>query len=122
MYTAAPTDHPRAAAFVHRRLKSACVSQFTSKDLATVAIHLKNNKTLYVASLYCHGDDRPPGNPIKTLVQHCNDHQIPLLIGADSNSHSSFWGNDTPDDRGEAFEDFILGYELDLLNDTKRPT
>ena len=72
--------------------------------------------------MYCHGDDHPVGDPIKNLVQHRNDHQIPLLIGADSNSHSSFWGHDTPDDRGEAFEDFILGYELDLLNDTTRPT
>lgn len=61
-------DHPRAAVLVHKRLISVGVSAFTSRDLATAAIQLLDDKIIYVASLYCHKDNPPTDTPITDLV------------------------------------------------------
>ena len=92
IYMSHRTHHPRAAVLVHKNIQATCVTDYTSKDLATIAVKLEQNKIIYIASLYCHSDDPPTGTQITELVRHCNVNRIPLLIGTDSNSHSEWWG------------------------------
>ena len=43
------------------------------------------------------------------------ENKYPLLIGIDSNAHSTLYGHET-NKRGEDFEDFIFKYQLDIAN------
>ena len=47
--------------------------------------------------------------------------QFPVVIGVDSNAHSTLYGPDN-NTRGEAFEDFVLQYGLDVANVGTVPT
>ncbi len=56
------------------------------------------------------------------LLQYCHTHKVPLLVGADSNAHSSIWGCVENNDRGQDFEDLLDQYELTVLNVDNTPT
>jgi len=55
------------------------------------------------------------------LVKYAELNNIPIILGIDSNAHSSLWGPDT-NRRGEVVEDFILEHGLLVENKGKKPT
>ena len=56
-----------------------------------------------------------------TVVRFCQEKQIPLILGADTNAHSTNWGPDQ-NPRGDDFDDFITRNQLHILNDGLKPT
>ena len=60
-----------------------------------------------VASIYCDITLEMVQPFLNELMGFVNSNRYPVLIGMDSNAHSSLYGKDT-NKRGELLEDFIL--------------
>ena len=74
------------------------------------------------ASVYCDIQRKPAiENNFESLVKYCKEKSLPLIVGADSNAHSTYWGP-SQNRRGQEFEDFIAENELFVLNDGVKPT
>ena len=72
-------------------------------------------------SLYLDIKTSPiPAFLIKAL-DYCKQHGYAILIGSDTNSHSTLWGKET-NQRGEKLEELIEDYGLDIHNIGKTPT
>ncbi|QQP36073.1 Uncharacterized protein FKW44_021054, partial [Caligus rogercresseyi] len=48
--------------------------------------------------------------------------KIPLLIGMDTNAHSTLWGSDTTNKRGEQIEEMCASHQMNVCNEGKRFT
>ena len=72
-------------------------------------------------SQYCDINLRPVPPGLVTVVRFCQEKQIPLILGADTNAHSTNWGPDQ-NPRGDDFDDFINRNQLHILNDGLKPT
>ncbi len=56
------------------------------------------------------------------LVKYCARTKKKVIVSADSNAHSSFWGSADTNNRGLMLEDFILRNNLAVLNTGSCPT
>ena len=50
------------------------------------------------------------------LVKFCKQSNLPLIVGMDSNAHSSMWGSSDDNKRGEDLEELILEQNLHVMN------
>ena len=90
-----PGDRPRAAIVAAPGLDLWMVPEYSSSDVVTCLLRTGCDQTpeLYVVSAYL--DITLPGvvpEPLGRLVDHCRREGKQLLIGMDSNSHSTLWG------------------------------
>ena len=116
-----PEQRPRAAIRVSKNLVSVAMEQFWSRDL-TVCLIKGTDLSVVFASLYCDIQRKPAiENNFERLVKYCKEKSLPLIVGADSNAHSTYWGP-SQNRRGQEFEDFIAENELFVLNDGIKPT
>ena len=79
------------------------VPQFCSKDVIVCQTKI-NNKLTYLVSLYL--DCKVLGFPkeFEDLIRNLGNNDI--IIGTDSNSHSTVWNSPSTDKRGELLEFF----------------
>ena len=82
---------------------------------------VKHGGSIVLVSQYCHSNDPTIDPGLVEVVEHCKQNRLPLVIGADSNSHSTIWGPDQ-NRRGDDFENFIQQGDLIVLNDGLKPT
>ena len=61
-------------------------------------------------------------NIIKNLVKFCLNNDYPLIIGSDSNAHSSSWGCEDTNKRGIEFDNLIINQDLIINNIGNTPT
>ena len=112
---------PRAGVGVRGNFNPWLVEEFTGEDIATVAVSI-NNKMIYVSSVYLDINFPVRNILLTALVEKTNRKGIPLLVGLDTNAHSSLWGSEDTNSRGEEMEDFILENNLHILNEGQCPT
>ena len=95
---------------------------FTSGDVVaiTVASTDPGINDLIIASVYCDIELGLPSE-LERLVALAESENKRLIICADSNAHSHFWGDDC-NTRGEIFEEFILTNNLEVINEVTIPT
>ena len=93
--------------------------QYCSKDIIVCQTKL-NNRLTYLVSLYL--DSKVLGFPdkFKDLIRHKGNYDI--LIGTDSNSHSTLWNCPASDKQGELLEQFLFYNNLSCLNVGNNPT
>jgi ribonuclease HI len=77
---------------------------------------------LVVGSLYF-----PPNDDINSSLEKCSallnsNKQFKILIGADANSKSIWWGSSKTDRRGDILVDFISQNQLNIVNEGATPT
>ncbi len=84
---------------------------------------VNSNPVVYIASVYMHYTN-PEVWPedFERLVKHCTRRKKKVIISADSNAHSSFWGSADTNNRGLMLEDFILRNNLAVMNTGSCPT
>lgn len=92
--------------------------QFSDRDTATCSIELPNSK-LYVSSIYMDGNSQGPPETFLKLAEHCLRYKHGLIIGTDSNSHHSAWGNRASDNRGNKLLECLAQAGLLWLNNGK---
>ena len=73
-----------------------------------------------MVSLYLDGKIHDFPNKFKELIKKKGDCDI--IIGTDSNSHSSEWNCSSTDSRGELLEQFLIDNNLTCLNVGNNPT
>ena len=84
----------------------------SDRDVTVVVANFRGTE-VYVASVYCDITlDRLPAKLIE-LMEHRDK---AVIIGMDSNAHSTMWNCDETNSRGEIVEHFIVQHNLQVLN------
>ena len=55
-------------------------------------------------------------------MQYCENENLYLVAGCDSNAHHSVWGSTNCNIRGEALVEFLNSLNLEILNRGNEPT
>ena len=113
--------HARAAVLTGKNLETWPVPEFTTKDLATVAVLVQGQPSIYVASVYLDITKNIALEEWIALIGRCKDKNIPLVMGIDSNAHSPMWGGEESNRRGEQLEELILQWDLVMVNERHSP-
>ena len=119
-------DRPRAC-ILARNMNIWMLSGFSSRDLAAVQIKYyegEAERSLVVCSAYLPFDseDPPPTREFKELVRYCEEKNLYLIIGCDSNCHHMVWGSASYNVRGVALLKFLNSTNLEILNQGNDPT
>ncbi len=92
-------ENARAAVIIGERVKYRPVESLSSRDLAVIAVVLERG-FLFLASGYQYIMLPVVSPELNRLQKYCRDVRIPLIIGMDSNAHSSVWGEEESNHRG----------------------
>jgi hypothetical protein len=111
--TSAAGTSPRAA--VRCRVNHWPAANFTDRDMATVVAKICN-VDVYFSSVYLDIEMSVRKNLMENLVEHCRKGGHPLVIGMDSNSHSTAWGAEEDNARGVELEALFIAWNLEILN------
>jgi ribonuclease HI len=98
--------------------------EYSGRDIVTVVWNQQafSHSQIYVTSLYCDITANMISEEFKQLVAHCTSKNLPLIVMADSNAHSTTWGSPSTNPRGAEFENFMIDYSLNTLNTGSVPT
>ena len=125
LYSNAARDtHPRAGIICSPSLNMWSLAQFSNCDLTTVLWSTGDISIpeIVIVNMYwdCTASDILP--QFLALLDHCHTHSLPIIIGSDTNAHSTLWSSPTSNSRGEILEDLIVQYNLQVLNRGDSPT
>ena len=68
------------------------MEKFWSRDVTACLVKGANVSVVF-ASVYCDIQRKPAiENNFESLVKYCKEKSLPLIVGADSNAHSTYWG------------------------------
>ena len=117
--TICDTD-PRAAIIYGGGLELIKVDHLTSRDFAVGLLKTKTEKIL-IASVYLDIKEAVVQQWLEDFIEFANKKNYPVLIGMDSNAHSTLYGPDS-NRRGEMLEEFIINNSLHIENIGTSPT
>ena len=106
---------PRAALFIPNYIQSVEIGHLCHPDCAVVQFKW-NALNILFASVYLDGEDDVVQPWLSRLVEYGLDRNMSIVIGMDSNCHSSLYSDAVTDERGNDLEDFILLHDLDIAN------
>ena len=112
-------DYPRAAIVTHKCDLLLC-PPYSGRDVTTCQMSLEGGEEVYIVSVYCDGLKKEVPCEVVKLLQE--NRGANFLICMDTNAHSSMWGCDETDPRGEMMEDFIVSNNLVVVNKGKSAT
>ncbi len=99
------------------------VTSLSTRDLAVVIVDCGRPATTIVLAAGYLDILQPAVIPeMVRLVDYCECKGLPLLMGLDSNAHSTLWGSDNLNQRGERLEDFLMSSNLFICNVGNVPT
>ena len=96
---------PRAC--IRSYMPSWQMDDFTNRDIASAIIR-SDEGDFCVSSLYLDIEIKPTNTVFMELVKECKKRKLPLIVGMDSNAHSSMWGAEDTNDRGRELEEVSL--------------
>ena len=111
---------PRAGIVSSLDVKLTAMESWCGRDCAVALARIGGDWTVLV-SLYLDITLEVQPEWLDKLMDMIEDKGYPVIMGVDSNAHSSLYGPDT-NHRGTAFEDFILQYGLGVENVGTTPT
>ena len=91
----------RAAILVHKSINNSCweIHQFTTPDLIAIK-YRHDGREVILASMYMDYNENINLPKLANLIKYAEKHKLPLLLGADTNSHHKLWGNKDNNARG----------------------
>ena len=115
---------PRACIILHPDIEFFQLNQFSDKDMVTITIKSKANRTIVVSSVYMPFDsvDPPPSILVRELINFCSRKGWSLILGSDVNSHNTAWGSSDCNPRGENLLEYIMTTDLQICNRGNAPT
>jgi ribonuclease HI len=110
---------PRAAILASSDLNVWAMESFTTSDIT--ACHWKTNQTsvpdIILISVYMDITcSSVISYDLTKLMEYCEREKIPPLLCVDSNAHSTLWGCESNNVRGDILEEFISRYHLTIGN------
>ena len=111
---------PRAGIISSRDLKVNSLEAWCHRDCAAAIVRLHGRQVL-LASIYLDINKTVSPQWLEDLMNMASNKRLPVIIGVDTNAHSSLYGPDN-NSRGDEFEDFVLRHGLEIHNDTEAPT
>ena len=114
---------PRAIIATTKSMKAWPLPNFTSKDMSSIAIKYKENLTYY-CSIYMDINNEPDEQLtiLSELCHLCERNGASLIVGMDSNAHSTMWSSPETNQRGSEIETYIIRNNLNILNRGNVPT
>jgi hypothetical protein len=110
----------RAAIVAPRNLDLWYMDELSTTDLVVCTLKGKT-KDIIIASLYCDITTNIP-QELHNLTQFCLQKNLEVIICADTNAHSTLWGCDSNNGRGDLFDDFLINTNLRVSNVGQCPT
>ena len=109
---------PRACIVTPVGVQGWLVPQISHRDCTAVMMKSdQQDHPILVVSLYCDGNTMTFRDDLSACSDFARQNQALLLLGMDSNSHSTLWGCPATDNRGEDIEDWLFLNGLQLHND-----
>lgn len=122
IFVADSSDIPRACVLASTNINAHILPRYCDRDTVAVSTKWEDGVIVFV-SLYLPGEETsPPGGVFRNLVKHCEEQQIPLVVGADANSHHALWGSTDTNARGEKLLDYLMSTDLSIVNRGNSPT
>ena len=109
---------PRAAIYAHKHIPLWINHDLSDEDNAACLWVTKEqglSRVLVISSYWDRFLMEAPAKLTKA-VEYAAQNNYEKLIGADTNAHSTLTGSSKTDGRGKILEDFILKYNLDIVN------
>ncbi|PNF13587.1 hypothetical protein B7P43_G18191 [Cryptotermes secundus] len=119
VYSVAPSNNVRPCVYI----RNLCCS----RDTAAVRItnpYREGSKELIIASVYLpyYSDEPPPTKEMRYITDYCFSRKRQLIIGCDANAHHILWGSTGTNPRGESLMEFLVSWNLNILNHGNEPT
>lgn len=117
-----PGTRVRSCIVTSKSLQAWVLHQFSDEDTTAIAIrvtHGSRKELLYMASVYMPYDslEPQPSQKVLQLVNYCEARGERLILGCDTISHHIMWGSTNGNDRGRSLSEYILGTDLQILNE-----
>jgi hypothetical protein len=79
---------------------------------------------LIIASAYLlyDSDEPPPTKELRDVIDYCGSRKKQLIIACDANAHHILWGSTGTNPREESFMEYLVGSNLNILNQGNEPT
>lgn len=121
-----PKLNPRAAIIAHENVDIIPLPQFSNRDICTAIWTTKSNnpclQKIILISWYWHSQDDLP-TILEDLFRYLESNQFEYILCADTNAHSTMWGNNYTDNRGIQLEEFFFMNLIHTVNcGTRTPT
>ena len=113
-------EHLRAAIFTSKDIIINEISELCHRDMA-IGITKIEGRTTVLVSLYLDINQSPVPDFFIKALEYSRTRGYSMLIGSDTNSHSTLWGKET-NNRGEQLEELIDTYNLNIHNRGKMLT
>ena len=126
LYSVRGKDRPRAC-ILGRDMNIWERPVFSCRDLVAVLVRYDEDgaeRRLVVCSAYLPfvSEDPTPSRELEELVLYCENENIQLLVGTDSNAHHTALGTTNCNGRGEALMEFLNSTSLEIFNRGSEPT
>ncbi len=105
----------RAAIWCNNQLCPWLVKRFTEEDICVIAFKM-NGHMVYCVAVYLDINLPFRLQMFVKLLEFCCSKRIPLIMGADSNTHSMLWGCEETNKRGKELKELILRFNLNVAN------
>ena len=116
----------RTCVLVNKDLEILPLTEFIQRDLTAVKVKLNiegRDREIVFGSVYLPYEEKaPPDQSLHKLLQFCEENNLQVVLGLDCNAHHVVWGSTDTNKRGECLLEFILKYNLDILNKGNDPT
>ncbi len=96
------------------------IDSVLTRDVAAIAIPFSSTMTVFLASGYLNITVQSIPQELQEVVDLCRSEKMPLIMGNDSNAHSTLWGK--IDTRGELVENWLMRNNIYLVNRGCVPT
>ena len=97
------------------------MDDFTNREIASVIIR-SDDGDFCVPSLYLDIEFKPDDTTFMELVKECKKKRLSLIVGMDSNAHSSMWVAEDTNERGRELEEIFFELDLVVLNQVSEYT
>jgi hypothetical protein len=111
-------DRPRACILANN-MNIWMLTGFSCRDLVEFPINYNDGEVerhLFVCFAYLPYDseDPPLSREFEVLMHYCEEENLYLVIGCDSNTHHMVWGRTNCSDRGAVFLEFLNSSNFEI--------
>ena len=114
----------RAAIMVSPRILAWKLDDFSNRDVCSILVKNRiTNEDIIFVSAYMdinYGSVFP--DCLINLLEASKNEKRKVVICADVNAHSTLWGSETNNCRGDTMEELVLVHELEIVNKGKKAT